>query len=313
MKTKNKRNYSKENGITLIALVVTIVVLLILAGVSVNALFGNSGIIKKSQEAQNVMNKAKENDEKEINTLTNWLENQVNGTTEIESKCLTTAEAIMQGLKIGDYVNYPVGYINVGTFVNNSSGEIKGNYPQDNYAGWRVLSIEGEGSETYIRLISAGVPLNYYHYDTSATTVTNLTTNFFSTPISSTLTQYNFYSCGFKNSSGNVITNIVDLKTLFTNKYTQMEGTTPKVQSITKEDLDKVYGSETSNGTSLVENDLLAIPCKSPENGQYATTIFSSPDLTDCVWCVDRSGYVPYDGNCFDAIMRCSPSSFSKN
>ena len=77
MKTKIKQ----EKGITLIALVVTIVVLLILAGVSVNALFGNSGIIEKAKEAQNAMNKAKENDEKGINELTNWLDNQVNGTT----------------------------------------------------------------------------------------------------------------------------------------------------------------------------------------------------------------------------------------
>ena len=81
MKTKNKRNYSRENGITLIALVVTIVVLLILARVSVNALFGNSGIIEKAKEAQNAMTKAKENDEKQIGELTNWLDNQVNGTT----------------------------------------------------------------------------------------------------------------------------------------------------------------------------------------------------------------------------------------
>ena len=77
---KNKR-ILKERGITLIALVVTIVVLLILAGVSVNALFGNSGIIEKAKEAQNAMDKAKENDEKGINELTNWLYNQVNGTT----------------------------------------------------------------------------------------------------------------------------------------------------------------------------------------------------------------------------------------
>ena len=81
MKLNMKKNYSKQNGITLIALVVTIVVLLILAGVSVNALFGNSGIIEKAKEAQNAMNMAKENDEKGINELTNWLENQVNGTT----------------------------------------------------------------------------------------------------------------------------------------------------------------------------------------------------------------------------------------
>ena len=49
MKTKNKRNYLREDGITLIALVVTIVVLLILAGVSINALFGNNGIIEKRE------------------------------------------------------------------------------------------------------------------------------------------------------------------------------------------------------------------------------------------------------------------------
>ena len=75
--TKNK----KQSGITLIALVVTIVVLLILAGVSVNALFGNSGIIEKAKEAQDKMNKATENDQKEISELTNWIDNQVNGTT----------------------------------------------------------------------------------------------------------------------------------------------------------------------------------------------------------------------------------------
>ena len=81
MKTENKSNYLREKGITLIALVVTIVVLLILAGVSVNALFGNSGIIEKAKEAQNKMDKATENDQKQIGELTNWLDNQVNGTT----------------------------------------------------------------------------------------------------------------------------------------------------------------------------------------------------------------------------------------
>ena len=81
-----KIGMKRERGITLIALVVTIVVLLILAGVSINALFGNSGIIEKAKEAQNKMDKATENDQKEINELTNWIDNQINknneGTTE---------------------------------------------------------------------------------------------------------------------------------------------------------------------------------------------------------------------------------------
>ena len=42
----------KEKGITLVALVVTIVVLLILAGVSLNLVIGNNGLIKKAQEAK---------------------------------------------------------------------------------------------------------------------------------------------------------------------------------------------------------------------------------------------------------------------
>ena len=42
----------KENGITLIALVITIVVLLILAGISINAIFGNNGIFNKANSAK---------------------------------------------------------------------------------------------------------------------------------------------------------------------------------------------------------------------------------------------------------------------
>ena len=79
MKTKNKRNYSNQTGITLIALVVTIVVLLILAGVSLNAVFGQDGIIQKAKDAQNKMDQAVENDQKGINELSNWLDSKING------------------------------------------------------------------------------------------------------------------------------------------------------------------------------------------------------------------------------------------
>ena len=81
MKLENKRGYLGEKGITLIALVVTIVVLLILAGVSVNAIFNENGLIKKAQEAQSKMDEAKNNDLKTIDELTNLIDNQVNGTT----------------------------------------------------------------------------------------------------------------------------------------------------------------------------------------------------------------------------------------
>ena len=81
MKTKNKRNYLKEKGITLIALVVTIVVLLILAGVSLNAIFGQDGIIQKAKDSQNKMDEATQNDLDSINELNNWIDGKTNGTT----------------------------------------------------------------------------------------------------------------------------------------------------------------------------------------------------------------------------------------
>ncbi len=60
---KPKKINKKERGITLIALVITIVVLLILAGVSINMLTGENGILKQSKEAKK-QTELKEDEEK---------------------------------------------------------------------------------------------------------------------------------------------------------------------------------------------------------------------------------------------------------
>ena len=52
MKTKEIK------GITLITLAITIVVLIILAGVSINAVIGDDGIIKKAQNSANLTKEA---------------------------------------------------------------------------------------------------------------------------------------------------------------------------------------------------------------------------------------------------------------
>ena len=93
LKTNNKR---EEKGITLIALVVTIVVLLILAGVSINALFGQDGIIQKAKDAQNKMDQATQNDLDSINGLNEWIDGKINGTTGEESKPVTNPYADQQ-------------------------------------------------------------------------------------------------------------------------------------------------------------------------------------------------------------------------
>ena len=59
----------KENGITLIALVITIIVLLILAGVSIVMLTGENGILTQAQKAKNETEEARIEEE---NTLTSY-------------------------------------------------------------------------------------------------------------------------------------------------------------------------------------------------------------------------------------------------
>ena len=79
----------KENGITLIALVVTIVVLLILAGVSISMLFGENGIIKRAQESKERTEEAQEKEGLELAVASSQMED-VN-TLEIKKEKLENA------------------------------------------------------------------------------------------------------------------------------------------------------------------------------------------------------------------------------
>ena len=79
MKTKIKNK--QEKGITLIALVVTIVVLLILAGVSISLVLNNNGVISKAKDAKNQYAEAQTNDEKQLNEVSDWIDTKVGDTT----------------------------------------------------------------------------------------------------------------------------------------------------------------------------------------------------------------------------------------
>ena len=68
------------HGITLIALVVTIVVLLILAGITISLVFSENGIIAKAREAANKTNEAIINEQTQMNDVTATMENMLNGT-----------------------------------------------------------------------------------------------------------------------------------------------------------------------------------------------------------------------------------------
>ncbi len=74
MKEKGKLT----SGITLIALVVTIVVLLILTGITISLVFSDNGIIEKAREAANKTNQAVINEQVQMNELSDYMENMLN-------------------------------------------------------------------------------------------------------------------------------------------------------------------------------------------------------------------------------------------
>ena len=55
-KNSNKNEIKQEKGITLIALVLTVIILLILAGVSISSIGGNRGLIKKQMMQKKIAN-----------------------------------------------------------------------------------------------------------------------------------------------------------------------------------------------------------------------------------------------------------------
>ena len=58
--------FKKESGITLVALVVTIIVLLILAGVAISLTIGKNGILTRAQDATEKWDEATKNEQKEM-------------------------------------------------------------------------------------------------------------------------------------------------------------------------------------------------------------------------------------------------------
>ena len=73
------KKFKGESGITLIALVVTIVVLLILAGITISLVFSENGIIAKAREAAEKTNQAVINEQEQMNEVGTIIDNMLNG------------------------------------------------------------------------------------------------------------------------------------------------------------------------------------------------------------------------------------------
>ncbi len=126
--------FKMKKGITLIALVVTIIVLLILAGVSISMLTGQNGILNRAKEAKENTELAQAEEEEKMQGYENTIEKYAYG--------------VPEGLKVGEEVTYsPSGTYNWqakycsttqtdDVKLSSASGE------SFNLTKWRVLSIE---------------------------------------------------------------------------------------------------------------------------------------------------------------------------
>ncbi len=145
-KNKQKEIREEERGITLIALVVTIIVLIILAGVSINMLVGENGIITKVQEAKRETEEAEEKEKTELEDVDDII-NSFN------------PNSLAAYVKTGDYVSYVPDTANIDELLNelsiysgntDNTKNVTSTLAQETSLKWRVLDIENGK----VRLIS---------------------------------------------------------------------------------------------------------------------------------------------------------------
>ena len=103
---KKEKNKKYEGGITLVALVVTIVILLILAGVSLNLVIGNAGILTRSKEAANKYGKQAENEQQGLNDVDDWMDEQFGRMQKVAVNTKATKNGTIDGKEAN--INNPI-------------------------------------------------------------------------------------------------------------------------------------------------------------------------------------------------------------
>ena len=110
-------NKNKDRGITLVALVITIIILLILATISIQSLT-NTGLFQKAQEAKEKTKNAEENQAKTLNEYEDELNKYVSGNIEekkdpikeVSNKVLSTTDNTELQDAYGNKIVVPAGF-----------------------------------------------------------------------------------------------------------------------------------------------------------------------------------------------------------
>lgn len=146
---KNLRKTRNEGGITLIALVVTIIILLILAGVTLGLVLSDGGLIDKTKEAISKHEEVQEKEQEELGKVTGMLANALDG---LGSTGGTSVDRT--GIHIGDYIDYKPDGIDaeeIPTYEATKLGETytgstkNTDIEQDRNMKWQVLKIYDNG------------------------------------------------------------------------------------------------------------------------------------------------------------------------
>ncbi len=146
-----RKTRDEMRGITLIALVVTIVVLLILASVSITVVFGDNGILQLAKEAGEKTNEAVQKDKQDVQNLVADIDDIVNPPVdilEIKGKVTENTKAVD---KYGNKIIIPAGF----EIVPNGTDYVEYNYDTNE-----------EGAPTHIPTVQDGIVIkddeNYF-------------------------------------------------------------------------------------------------------------------------------------------------------
>ena len=158
----------QEKGITLMALVITIIVLLILAGVTIAMLTGDNGIISKAMQAKIRTEEAKETEETGLNEI----ENYINGKSaeagvvvqDLKSIKSDGTEGEVIGEKVSDgaggVVPIPSGFYYVGGTAKSGTVISDNLADKDKYKGQEVVGTNLSGNQ-FVFIPLNGIDLKY--------------------------------------------------------------------------------------------------------------------------------------------------------
>ena len=168
MKQKFKKMAKERRGVTLIALVITIIVLLILAGVTIAMLTGDNGIISKAMQAKNKTEEARKTEEAGLKKI----ENYINGKSaeagvviqDLKSIKSDGTEGEVIGEKVSDgaegVVPVPNGFYYVGGTVKSGAVISDNLADKDKYKGQEVVGTDLSGNQ-FVFIPVNGIDLKY--------------------------------------------------------------------------------------------------------------------------------------------------------